>query len=140
MDKYSQRFKDARKYLNRTQQELADSLKVSASLVKNIEAGNQKIPVELADKLEIKYGINMKWLLLGKGEMSINYQTMPYMVNIELMSDVMCKVEEFLDERGVKLELQRKVKLMSTLYALMVKEELKEVNKDNIAYLYNLAI
>jgi phage repressor protein C with HTH and peptisase S24 domain len=65
-------FKEFKKYHNISQQDLADRLKISKSTIRNIEAGNQKIPLELAEKIEQEYNVNARWLLFGKGEMLLD--------------------------------------------------------------------
>ena len=52
-----------------TQQQLADSLKVKQTKIKDIETGKQKIPVDFAITVEKIHHVNFKWLLTGEGEM-----------------------------------------------------------------------
>lgn len=65
----SARLKEVRKYLKLSQEKLALGLNSKPSQVKNIEAGNQGLTVELAQKISEVYNINFEWLLTGKGEM-----------------------------------------------------------------------
>jgi transcriptional regulator with XRE-family HTH domain len=64
------RLRDLRKFLNLTQQEMADILELPKSRIVDIERGATKhISPEIAEKLEEKYNISSRWLLFGKGSM-----------------------------------------------------------------------
>jgi DNA-binding XRE family transcriptional regulator len=53
--------------LNKT--EFANQLGLKSYNIRDIESGKQKIPIELAEKIEEKFSINGWWLLTGKGDM-----------------------------------------------------------------------
>ncbi|MEW5970250.1 MAG: S24 family peptidase [Pseudomonadota bacterium] len=63
------RLKEIRSFVKKTQQELADSLDITRSKVSDIEAGNQKITTELAEKISKVFNISFEWLLTGEGHM-----------------------------------------------------------------------
>ena len=49
-----------------TQQQLADSLCVKQTKIKDIETGKQKIPIDFAIAVEKINHVNFKWLLTGR--------------------------------------------------------------------------
>lgn len=63
------RLKEVRRFLKIKQAEFAASLNSKPQQIKNIEAGSQRLPVDLAEKISEVYKINFKWLLTGKGNM-----------------------------------------------------------------------
>ena len=52
-------------------QAFADVLHEKQAKIRDIETGKQKIPIELAIKIENFYNISFKWLLTGQGSMFI---------------------------------------------------------------------
>ena len=63
------RFKEVRDFMGFSQQEFADKLEEKRHKIADIESAKQKVPIELAEKLEDIFHINPWWLLTGKGEM-----------------------------------------------------------------------
>jgi SOS-response transcriptional repressor LexA len=63
------RLKEIRSFAKKTQQEFAERLGITRSKVSDIEAGNQKITTELAEKISKVFNVNFEWLLTGKGQM-----------------------------------------------------------------------
>lgn len=63
------RFKEVRDFMGFSQQEFADKLEEKRHKIADIETGKQKVPIELAEKLEDIFHINPWWLLTGKGQM-----------------------------------------------------------------------
>ena len=66
------RLKEARSYLGLTQQQLAESIGQKWYKIKDIETEKNKMSVDIADSLRVKYSISFDWLLTGKGKMLIN--------------------------------------------------------------------
>lgn len=66
-----ERLKEIRKYLNDiSQQKLADSLGMKIGAINSIEKETQKeFPLPLALAINETYGIDLIWILYGKGEM-----------------------------------------------------------------------
>ena len=64
----SQRISEVRKVLELTQQKFADGLKVSKAHVGAMELGNRKVPERIIKMICFTYGVNEKWLKIGKGE------------------------------------------------------------------------
>ena len=65
------RLKELRKTLKFTQQEFADSLKMSRSNIGSIESGIINITDRNIDIICEKYHVNKDWLLTGEGEMFV---------------------------------------------------------------------
>lgn len=63
------RFMELRDKLGLNKTELANQLGLKSYNIRDIESGKQKIPIELAEKIEEKFSINGWWLLTGKGDM-----------------------------------------------------------------------
>ena len=59
-----------RKYLKlKSRRALAEVLNIKENKIRDVELGNQKISIDIAEKLENTYNINPWWLLTGKGDM-----------------------------------------------------------------------
>lgn len=65
------RTKEIREKLGFSQQDFADRLGEKRHKIADIETGKQKLPIEIAEKIEEIFHINPWWLLTGKGEMVI---------------------------------------------------------------------
>lgn len=61
--------KEIREKLGLSQQDFADELGEKRHKIADIESGKQKIPVELAEKIEEKFHFDPWWILTGKGQM-----------------------------------------------------------------------
>ena len=68
------RLKEVRRALNLTQHQLAEILGVSRFAVIKWEKGERDIPTEVYEALATKFGVNINWLLTGKGEPFITSQ------------------------------------------------------------------
>jgi transcriptional regulator with XRE-family HTH domain len=62
------RIKEIRTDNKLTQEEFANRLSLKQAKVRDIEAGKQKVSVEIAISIEDKFNINLRWLLTGRGE------------------------------------------------------------------------
>lgn len=72
-----------RKIIGKTQHELAADLDVSRSTISNIERGVTFIRVDYLDRMYRKFGLNINWLLTGKGNIFISKdQKLPAGVSI----------------------------------------------------------
>jgi transcriptional regulator with XRE-family HTH domain len=63
-----ERFKQARKYLRLTQEELANELGISRSHVSNIESDREKPSLTLLKFMSYKYAVPEDWLLSGEDD------------------------------------------------------------------------
>lgn len=66
------RTKEIREDLGLSQQEFADKIAEKRHKIADIESGKQKLPIEVAEKIEEIFHINPWWLLTGKGEKTKN--------------------------------------------------------------------
>lgn len=67
---HQERMRLLRKILgNPTQIELAASVDEPVQSIRDIEGQRKRIQIDLAKKLEAKYGVSFQWLLSGEGEM-----------------------------------------------------------------------
>ncbi len=64
-----QRLRTVRKALNISQQELAESLKVNASAISQMETNRIKPSLETLMLLAKSYKVNLHWMITGKGQM-----------------------------------------------------------------------
>lgn len=81
---YYKKLKDLREDNDATQQDIADFLKISRSNYAMYECGSNIIPLELLDKLSIKYQVSMDYLVnLSKNKNNKNIKPM----NIEKMCE-----------------------------------------------------
>lgn len=66
----NQRVKEVMAYTNLSQKDFAESLGVSQSIVTYIVNERNKVSLDVVQKIALKHPeINLKWLLLGEGEM-----------------------------------------------------------------------
>ena len=74
---YYKKLKDLREDSDATQQDIADFLKISRGNYAMYECGSNIIPLELLDKLSIKYKVSMDYLVnLSKNKNSKNIKPM----------------------------------------------------------------
>jgi transcriptional regulator with XRE-family HTH domain len=66
------RFKVFRKFIKKSQYELAKGLNVLQAAIANIEIGNIFPGIPGQNYLNIQYHLNLNWLLTGEGEMIIS--------------------------------------------------------------------
>lgn len=64
-------FRLFRKILNKNQLEMADSLATSKSTISRIEQGKTAIKLEYLHALYAQFGLNINWLLTGRGSIFI---------------------------------------------------------------------
>ena len=69
--KLKDRFKELRKELNVTQQELADKLKISRNFVAQIEMGSKVPSDRTIDDVCREFNVNEEWLRTGNGDMFV---------------------------------------------------------------------
>jgi transcriptional regulator with XRE-family HTH domain len=62
------RIKEIRTDNKLTQEEFAINLNLKQTKIRDIEAGKQKVSVEIAENIEDIYKINLRWLLTGRGD------------------------------------------------------------------------
>jgi transcriptional regulator with XRE-family HTH domain len=65
------RFKVFRRYIKKSQQELANELQVSQAIIGDIEIGMSFPRIPIQNYLYWQYYLNINWLLSGSGEMII---------------------------------------------------------------------
>jgi|BEDMetMinimDraft_2_1075160.scaffolds.fasta_scaffold00014_8 putative transcription factor len=72
VDDYSQKIKSARESTNMTQEDLANRLRVSVNIVKRIESGRLKPPLDLARKIENILKIKILQPVVDRIEQEVN--------------------------------------------------------------------
>ncbi len=65
---FKMELKEIRNFLNLTQKEFAERLKVSQSLVSGIECGSRVLSDRLYYQIAAEFGMNVDFLMTGKGE------------------------------------------------------------------------
>ena len=64
----SERVKQIRENNHLTQKQLAECLDLKHEKIRDIENDKQKLNIEIAQKIEDKFNINLRWLLTGRGD------------------------------------------------------------------------
>ncbi|MCT7910684.1 helix-turn-helix transcriptional regulator [Arcobacter lacus] len=67
----NKRLKEIRANNNLTQEEFAECINLKQTKIRDIENNKAKVTVEIAMAIEDKFGINLRWLLSGRGNMFI---------------------------------------------------------------------
>ena len=92
------RFKNVRKLLKKSQDELAIELGITKQAISNIENAKSMPGLALLSKLLIDYDVNLNYIISGIGEIFIKkektYQT--------LRTSLIKEVEQLLDSRGIR--------------------------------------
>lgn len=68
------RTKEIRDKFGFSQQDFADKLGEKRHKIADIETGKQKLPIEIAEKIEEIFHINPWWLLTGKGNILMSQE------------------------------------------------------------------
>jgi transcriptional regulator with XRE-family HTH domain len=68
----NERFKNIRAKLKFTQEDFALKLEEKLSSIGDIESGRKLPNSEILEKLHIKYGIDLNWLICGSGKMKLS--------------------------------------------------------------------
>ncbi|MDN5070448.1 helix-turn-helix transcriptional regulator [Aliarcobacter butzleri] len=66
------RLKEIREDNKLTQKEFAECINLKQEKIRDIENSKAKVTVEIAIAIEDKFSINLRWLLSGRGDKSIN--------------------------------------------------------------------
>lgn len=111
-----QRLKEARKYINFNQEQLAEAINVTQSAISLAERDGS-ISNELATYMSKSHKINLNWLFTGEGEMLIravsgSVRELEEKI-IELQGDVEKYQDELLTLYREKAELERALKRKS---------------------------
>ncbi len=64
----SNRLKEIRTDNKLTQEEFATKINLKQAKIREIEGDRQKVSVEIAEKIEDEFNINLRWLLTGRGD------------------------------------------------------------------------
>ncbi len=73
MKSLKDRLKFLRKKLGISQKEMAKDLEVPFTLISKYECGKIKPGADMLSKIALKYKVNLNWLLIGKGEIFIEF-------------------------------------------------------------------
>jgi len=134
----SLRFKQFRKAVRLTQNQLANRLNVSAANICEIEKGKHKPSCEILERLALIFNANLYWLLFGQGEMFFNAGLISIDRNPPESSQRK-EIDKFL--KHFHLSQIVRYSVLSHFYSLMIKEreniekEIEELQK-NMAYLH----
>ena len=63
------RIKTLRTFLNLTQQEISDQIGIKQQTWAHYEKGRRKLPIETMLALSSHFGVNLHWLMTGRGDM-----------------------------------------------------------------------
>ncbi|MBI3584011.1 MAG: helix-turn-helix transcriptional regulator [Nitrospinae bacterium] len=135
METIGERLKYFRKKKNMTQGELAIALGVTAGFISKIESGLQKPSEPIIKLLEYSYGLNKEWILTGKGEMyyascggegeEIKEAVKHEPANLNLLREVIEKVETLFEKEDLDLPPKKKAKLIILIYEELLEDESK---------------
>ena len=125
---HSKNLKDVRYSLNLTQLELANALQEKQARIRDIEAGKQKIPIEIAVKIEKIYHVNFRWLLTGEGTMYGETPPTVSSFNYDILERITIMVENYLSDADIVMSPKKKAKLLVILC------KLHSDNVNNLSY------
>lgn len=126
------RIKELRKFLELTQQELADRLGVSRRAIQEWEAGRRTPSEPVLRHIEQTFSVNPEWLREGKGEMfkhEPHERKLEEILNefseeeIELTLLALSVIRKLEREKGVKLSPKQRLKLARVLVELLEEDE-----------------
>ncbi|MDR0266082.1 MAG: helix-turn-helix domain-containing protein [Sphingobacterium sp.] len=72
MTQEAKRFKDFRKTIGLTQDQLADALGIKQDLISRYERGVYTIPLDIVKQLYFKYKLNYTWFFHGFGKQQVD--------------------------------------------------------------------
>lgn len=97
MNQIGLRLKNIRGFLKKSQEELAQELKLTKQAVSNMETGKSSPSITTLDILLKKYDINLNYLVSGVGDIMIQKEKNMKALKQSLMQDI----ENMLDSRGI---------------------------------------
>lgn len=97
MENVGTRLKNVRNLLKKSQEELANELKLTKQAVSNMETGKSYPSLATLDKLLRLYDINLNYLVSGVGDILVNKEKTLKALRQSLIEDV----EKMLDSRGI---------------------------------------
>ncbi len=97
MENVGTRLKNVRNLLKKSQEELANELKLTKQAVSNMETGKSYPSLATLDKLLRLYDINLNYLVSGVGDILVNKEKTLKALRQSLIKDV----EKMLDSRGI---------------------------------------
>lgn len=119
--KMHKRFMELREKLALNKTEFANEIGLKSHNIRDIENGKQKIPIDLAIKIEEKFSINGWWLLTGKGDMFL-----------EKKDDVCTDIENHIGDKEIdllksfrKLDKKKQEMYLFRIKADALEEEIK---------------
>jgi len=114
----SLRFKQFRKSVRLTQNQLANRLNVSAANICEIEKGKHRPSCEILERLALIFNANLYWLLFGQGEMFFN----PGLISMDQYPEPSNRkeIDKFLKHFHMSQIVRYSV--LSNYYSLMSKE------------------
>ncbi len=92
------RFKNVRKLLKKSQDELAMELNITKQAISNIENAKSMPGLALLSKLLIDYDVNLNYIIAGVGDIFIEKEKAYKALRTSLIKEV----EQLLDSRGIK--------------------------------------
>ncbi len=98
MENIGIRFKNVRKLLKKSQDELAIELGITKQAISNIENSKSLPGLLLLSKLLIDYDINLNYIIAGIGDIFIEKEKTYKTLRTSLIEEV----ERLLDSRGIK--------------------------------------
>lgn len=112
---------------NKTQVEFAKEIGFPLHKIKSIEAGKTKISVEMALAIEEKFNFSFRWMLTGRGEITIHdpLEGEKYSGNdsspviyTDYLEEILIGIEVSLRDLGEKLSSVSRAKLIAILYQM----------------------
>ena len=98
MENIGIRFKNVRKLLKKSQDELAMELGITKQAISNIENTKSMPGLALLSKLLVDYDVNLNYIISGIGEIFIEKEK----TYKALRNSLIKEVEQLLDSRGIR--------------------------------------
>lgn len=127
------RLKDLRGSLSQT--EMAKQFQLPFRTYFNYESGLRIPPALVLNSIANKYDVTVDWILTGQSQVR-----QPYPVNVDLIKDVIIKVEEIFNTHRLHLSPEKKAELIVLLYEELLEDESnKLLISDKVLKLVKLA-
>jgi len=129
-----ERFKEIRQIYGPTQALFAKKLGMKQTQIRDIELKKVKVSVEISLHLERLFGVNMRWLLTGDGEMFKNNSDLATgMLFIpQLLEDIIITLENLLVKNNKIMRSESKAKAVRMLYEYSILNEDNKIEEKTI--------
>lgn len=127
-----ERLDKTRSILGMKQKAFAEAINVSRSALNTYLSGARPVPTISLHALSIKYGIDPVWIIEGDGENGLTSQENVFFERIE---EIESHLQKRMEERNILLTIERKWKVIRSLYASIKLNALNGNAENNTLFL-----